>query len=158
MTKERKKEYTFRVANANKTELIVILYEMLLDFTHDASEAKAGEDFPAFREAVRKARGCVKELISSLNFDYELSGRLFSLYRYVDFRLSLAVVKNSAEPLLDIPPVIEKLHEAYSEISRQDTSSPVMENAQTVYAGLTYGRDQLNESLTDQGINRGFRV
>lgn len=34
----------------------------------------------------------------------------------------------------------------------------VMENVQTVYAGLTYGRNNLNENLADQGINRGFRV
>lgn len=158
MTKERKREYTLRVSNANKTELIVILYEMLADFVQEAVEAKEKGELTAFREAVGKARGCVLELIHSLNFRYELSGNLFALYRFADSRLSLAQLKNSAEPLQDILPVINGLHEAYSRISRQDTSAPVMENTQTVYAGLTYGRNDLNESLTDQGINRGFRV
>ena len=31
MTKEQIKEYTARVAQANRTELVVIIYELLLD-------------------------------------------------------------------------------------------------------------------------------
>ena len=40
----------------------------------------------------------------------------------------------------------------------QNSSGPVMNNSQTVYAGLTYGRNQLTENMADQGSNRGMLV
>ena len=39
-----------------------------------------------------------------------------------------------------------------------DESAPVMSHTQRVVAGLTYGRNSLNENLTDAGSDRGFRV
>lgn len=53
---------------------------------------------------------------------------------------------------------MSKLHDAYEKVGEQDTSGPIMENTQTVYAGLTYGKNTLTENLYDQGSNRGFRI
>ncbi len=80
------------------------------------------------------------------------------LYLYVNRELVRAEVRNAEEPLENVNKVIKGLHEAYAKLDEMDTSGPVMENVQTVYAGLTYGRNNLNENLADQGINRGFRV
>ena len=52
--------------------------------------------------------------------------------------------------------VIAPLSDAYRKISDQNSAGPVMENPQTVYAGLTYGRNTLTENLADQGLNRGI--
>ena len=52
--------------------------------------------------------------------------------------------------------VIYGLKEAYEVLAIQDQSGPVMQNTQAVYAGLTYGKDDLTENMTDQGTNRGF--
>ena len=60
--------------------------------------------------------------------------------------------------LAHVEEIMSKLHAAYETVSKQDESSPVMANTQTVYAGLTYGRNNLNESLADQGSSRGFRA
>ena len=54
MTDQRKKEFSLRITQANKTELIVILYEMYLDYLGEAENAV--QDKRAFREAIRKAR------------------------------------------------------------------------------------------------------
>ena len=51
-----------------------------------------------------------------------------------------------------------KLRDAYDEIVTADESAPVMSHTQSVVAGLTYGRNSLNENLTDAGSDRGFRV
>ena len=48
MTKELKQEYTLRITQANKTQLITILYEMLLVYVDDARtayEKKIGWNF-----------------------------------------------------------------------------------------------------------------
>lgn len=158
MTKELKQEYTLKITQANKTQLIAILYEMLLIYTGEAKEAYAGNDRVGFREGIRKARGCVNELLASLNFDYELVMNFLQLYLYINRELARAEVRNITEPLENTEKVVRQLHTAYEKLGEMDTSGPVMSNVQTVYAGLTYGKNSLTENLTDQGIDRGFRV
>lgn len=158
MTKELKKEYTLKITQANKTQLITILYEMLMIYMDEAKDAHKGTNRAEFRESIRKARGCVNELLASLNFDYELSVNFLELYLYVNRELARAEVRNTVEPLENAGKVIGRLHEAYEKLQLEDTSGPVMENVQTIYAGLTYGKNNLNENLTDQGTDRGFRV
>ena len=153
MTDQRKKEFSLRITQANKTELIVILYEMYLDYLGEAENA--AQDKRAFREAIRKARNCLNELMNSLNFDYDTAYHLFQLYLYVSREMTSADVCADVKPLKNCRMVIEELLTAYREVSRQDTSGPVMENTQTVYAGLTYGKGKLTESLAYQG-NRGL--
>lgn len=158
MTKELKQEFTLKISQANKTELVVILYEMLLAYLEDAKAAHKAQDQEGFRKGIKQAKSCLHELMSSLHFEYELAGNLSQLYGYADRMMTRADVTNSVEHLADVEKMITKLHDAYQTVSEQDTSEPVMSNAQTVYAGLTYGKNQLTESLADQGSSRGFRV
>lgn len=158
MTKELKQEYTLKITQANKTQLVTILYEMLLIYIGEAKEAHAGGNRDGFREGIRKARGCVNELLCSLNFDYELAMNFLQLYLYSNRELARAEVRNSTEPLENVNKVVGQLHAAYEKLGEMDTSGPVMSNVQTVYAGLTYGKNSLMENLADQGIDRGFRV
>ncbi|MGN1148523.1 MAG: flagellar protein FliS [Lachnospiraceae bacterium] len=158
MTKECKQQFTLRITQANKTELIVILYEMVLSYLEDAEIALEKAEIAEFREALRKVRGCFGELIASLNLDYELAARLLSLYLFCNRELTKADIRKEKEPLAHIRSVISKLLTAYRELAEQDTSGPVMQNSQTVYAGLTYGKNSLSEDMTDQGANRGFRA
>ena len=158
MTKELKQEYTRRITQANKTQLITILYEMLLIYVEDAKNAYSRKDRMEFRESVRKARGCVDELLSSLHFEYEISMNFLQLYLYVNRELARADVRHQTESLTNVEKVIRELHKAYLELEKQDHTGAVMQNVQSVYAGLTYGKHDLNENLADQGFDRGFRV
>ena len=158
MTKECKQQFTLRITQANKTEMIVILYEMLLTYLGDAEDALTQEDLTAFYDAIRKVRGCLEELIASLYLNCELGIRLFSLYQYCNRELIKADARKKREPLEHVRSVIEKLRDAYRELAKQDESGPVMQNSQTVYAGLTYGKNSLSENMADQGTNRGFRA
>lgn len=158
MTREKKQEFTLRITQANKTGLIEILYEMILHYLDEGKEAYAQQDRQKFRDANRKARGCVNELLHSLNLEYELAVRLLQLYVYCNRELAFADVKYEPVHLDNVGMVIGKLQETYAELVKQDDSPPVMENPQAVYAGLTYGKKQLTENMADQGVNRGFRI
>ncbi len=158
MTKEQKQEYTRRITQANKTQLITILYEMLLIYVEDAKEAYSRKDRMDFRESIRKARGCVDELLASLHFEYEISMNFLQLYLYVNRELARADIRNQAESLTNVEKVIRELHKAYLDLEKKDQTGAVMQNVQNVYAGLTYGKHDLNENLADQGFDRGFRV
>ena len=156
MTRELKQQYTLRITRANKTELIVILYDMILSYIEEAKEAFEKEERAAFRDAIRKIRGCNQELIASLNLEYEPAMNLLSLYLYVNRELVHADVRKDLQALEHVSMVISGLKEAYEVLAKQDHSGPVMQNTQAVYAGLTYGKDDLTENMTDQGTNRGF--
>lgn len=158
MTTELKQEYTLRITQANKTQLITILYEMVLLYIDEAENALDDGNKMEFRSAIRKIRGCMNELTASLNFEYELAQNFLQLYLYVNRELVKASSHYEKENLEHVRLVIEQLHKAYEQIQNQDTSGPVMGNTQTVYAGLTYGRNTLTENLADSGANRGFRV
>lgn len=158
MTKECKQQFTLRITQANSTELIVLLYEMLLCYLEECEEALKVEDRDEFREAVRKARGCMNELIASLNLKYEPAPALLQLYMFCLRRLAHAEVRKEIQALTEIEDVIRPLHDAYQQIAPLNEQGPVMNNSQTVYAGLTYGRNTLTENMADQGTNRGMLV
>lgn len=158
MTKECKQQFTLRITQANSTEMVVILYEMLLSYLEEGEEAHKAEDKAAFREAVRKGRGCINELMNSLNLSYEPAPALLQLYLYCIRRLAVCEARNDVSPFGEVRRVIQPLHDAYGEIAKLNHKGPVMNNSQTVYAGLTYGRNTLTENMADQGANRGMLV
>ena len=157
MTKDRIQQFTLRIAQANSTDLVVILYEMLLDYIEEGKVASSLGDNAAVTEAVRKARNVLNELLESLDMRYEPAANLRKLYFYCLRKLVHA--QSGKEGALDeICKVIIPLRDAYAQIAPSNENGPVMGNSQTVYAGLTYGRNELTENMTDQGSNRGMRV
>jgi len=158
MTNSQKQQFTLRITQANKTEMIVILYEMVLAYIEDAKEANQKRDNEGFKGAIRKIRGCINELMTSLHLEYDLAKNLLKLYQYMQHELVNAGLRNDVKSIEHIEEVIAKLHHSYKELASQDESGPVMDNVQTVYAGLTYGRGMLAENLTYQGANRGFAI
>lgn len=158
MTKEQKQEFTLRITQANKTQLITILYEMVLLYLDEAKEMLLAEDRPEYKKAIRKIRGCINELTVSLHMEYELAQNLLQLYLYINRELVQASIHYEQENLNHIENIIRKLHAAYKQIETLDISGPVMGNTQTIYAGLTYGKNTLMENIADPEANRGFCV
>lgn len=155
MTKECKQQFTLRISQANSTQLIVILYEMLLCYLE---EGEAAQDREELKAAVRKARGCVNELIQSLHLEYEPAPALMQLYLFCIRRLAFCEGRGDVQALSEIKKVIQPLRDAYAQIEELNDNGPVMNNPQTVYAGLTYGKNTLTENMADQGANRGMLV
>lgn len=158
MTNEAKQAYTLRISQANKTELVVILYEMFSDYAEEAEESLKRGDKRALKESLGKARGCVNELMESLHLEHEIAQNLLQLYLYVYRELLKCEMDKDTVHITNVLKVMLPLKDAYATISKEDVSEPVMSNAQTIVAGLTYGRNDVNESMTDQGVSRGFYV
>lgn len=158
MTTEKKQMFTRRITQANRTQLVVIVYEMLLVYLEDALRAYEAEDRQEFTHNLGLARECIGQMRTSLNFEYALSKSLFSLYCYADKELAKDIYGYKTENLDVIQMIFTKLHDAYYTISSQDHSDPLMGNIQSVYAGLTYGRTDLNENLSNYDAKRGFLV
>lgn len=158
MTKELKQEYTLRITQANKTQLITILYEMALLYVDEAEEALTAGNRTELKNAVRRIQGCMCELMDSLHMEYEVAQNLLQLYLYVNREVAKAALYDNVENLEHVRPVLKKLAAAYKEIEAQDMTGSVMGNTQAVYAGLTYGKDTLAENMASPDANRGFCV
>ena len=125
-----------------------------------AKKALAEGDRKTYRNEIKQAISFVKELLVSLDMNYEVSKNLASLYIYVSRCLNFALVSGKKEEIEAAEKVLRKLGESFREVAKTDESEPVMENTQRVYAGITYGRGlDLDETLVAPAMeSRGFRA
>ena len=94
--------------------------------------------------------------MASLNYNYEPASSLLSLYIYINKLLVEADIHGEEKPLNESEKIMKRLHSAYDTVSKEDHSAPVMDNAQTVYAGLTYSKNDLSVNLDEGRGSRGF--
>ena len=158
MTAEQKKEFTRKITQANSAQLIVILYDIALVYVNDAIAFMEKGDMANARIQADFAKKSIEEMIHNLHFEYELATVLHQLYLSMKKSLRDGILDNKKELLIRVKNNLQKLRDAYDSIVSADESAPVMSHTQSVVAGLTYGRNSLNENLTDAGSDRGFRV
>lgn len=158
MTAEQKKEFTRKITQANSAQLIVILYDIALVYVNDAIAFMEKGDMTNARIQADFAKKSIEEMIHNLHFEYELATVLHQLYLSMKKSLRDGILDNKKELLISVKNNLGKLRDAYDSIVSADESAPVMSHTQGVVAGLTYGRNSLNENLTDAGSDRGFRV
>ena len=158
MTDELKKEFTLKITRANATELIVILYDMILVYIKEAGEFWEEKNKEGYLRSLQKIRNCIGELMESLNLEYEMARNMYSLYVFFLKEIVKAETDRDGKKYLEkIKPMIESLRNAFDQVALENKSGPIMQNTQTVYAGLTYGRKDVNVNL-EQLSNRGFRA
>ena len=159
MQKEAVQAFTARITQASKSELIVILYEMILTEIKEAEEAFERKDMEAFDKELKQAQKYLGELRAALDYRYKLAYDLASLYQYVNERIINAMIRKKPDSLESAVSVLQKLLTGFEGVSREDTSGPMMRNTQQLYAGLTYGKGTLNETYIDPNDgNRGFII
>ncbi len=156
MKQEQVQDFTRRISQSNRGALVVIIYEIIFAYIKDAEEGLAGDNYEGFKEGLAKAGRGVDELIHSLDFQYEISKDLYSLYVFVKESMAKAVIKKRADELAGAKEVLMNLYTAFEEAAKQDQSTPLMQNTQQVYAGMTYGKNNLTETFQDPETSRGF--
>ena len=157
MTKEKINDYTLRISQANRSEMIVILYDMANQYIEDAILAAEGNDHEALRDNAGKAGRVVSDLIGALDYENELAALLMQCYSFIQSQISLAVIRNRRDELDIAARLLNELGSSFREIAKTDNSKPVMGNSEAIYAGLTYGKSAVYDSLTTE-VNRGFTV
>lgn len=156
MTNEQIRDYTLKITNASPTGIIVIMYDLAADYIKEAEVCFASGDHEGARSGCTNAGRVLGDLITSLDFTYEISFPLYRIYEFISKEVSMAVIRNDAGTLEACRNMLTSLKESFEKLAAQDESGPAMSNAQPVYAGLTYGKGTLNESMTAD--NRGFTV
>lgn len=155
MDEALKKEFQNRIVSAGRKELLLIHLEMILAEMKLAEQARM-ESEERFRQSIDLTMEMVKKLAESLDFTYEISYVLLRAYQQVNADLIGARRKKDLALLLRARKMIEQLREAFAGLELPSDAF-VVQNGETVYAGLTYGRNnQLKESVDYQ--KRGFKA
>ena len=158
MTKEKILEFTLRISSANKTEMVVILYDIALEYIQDAKDHLEKGELALAREEMDKLRGTMNELMNSVNASNAIGENLIKLYVFCNKEITNAYIKGEAINLDVVEKILSELRASYYEISSMDMSKPVMEHAEVIYSGFTYNRKMQGDSFSNREINRGFLV
>lgn len=150
-----KKEFQNRIVSAGRKELLLIHLEMILA-EMKLAEQEMTENEERFRRSIGLTMEMVKKLAESLDFSYEISHVLLRAYQQVNADLIEARHKKDSAALTRARQMMEQLREAFAGLELPADTS-VVQNGETIYAGLTYGRNnQLKESVDYQ--KRGFQA
>ncbi|MDC7279338.1 MULTISPECIES: flagellar protein FliS [Pseudobutyrivibrio] len=156
MNRDKISAFTLKIASSNGSGLISILYDIYNEYETEALDKFAAGQVDEAIVALKKCADVVNHLQRDLNFEYKVSSNLYALYDYVQRNVSKSIYKANSEGLLEAKRVMDELGIAFDQVAKKDSSAPIMRNTQYVRAGVTYGREALNESLMGNQTSRGF--
>ena len=81
MKKDDIQTFSYRISQANRTDLVVITLDMAIQYIKDAKE---DQDINSYRQNLRNAKRVIDLLVSSLDMSYDISSQLFDVYMVVE--------------------------------------------------------------------------
>jgi len=152
------KDFQNKIVNAGQGDLLMITYDMLFVSIEEAIEAIDNEQDAQFNKSMVRAHRLLRELSDNLNFIFDISRDLMSIYIYINKELIDASIHLDTEPLNRCLDVLKLLYNGFDQVNLEDNKKPLIGNSQKVYAGLTYGKGSLNETVYNQNTSRGFKA
>jgi len=155
MTKQEIQTFTARISQSNRSELVVISYDIITTYIKHAREALSANPGEFVRN-IKLAKEVLEELKNALDFNYpEIAGSLMSLYLFLEKQLNACIFKKQDINLDTVLSIIDKLRVGFEKVAAEDVSGAVMSNTETIYAGITYGKGTLEEMYEGK---TGFRA
>ena len=148
-----------RISQANPTQLVVINFELILEFLTTADGTVGTDDFLAH---IQKVKTALEQLIFTLDFNVPLSHDFYEIYKYTYQRLNdVTFTKDTTavhEVISEAKENMEMLLEGWRKAAESDAAiaQPVATAAPKVYTGLTYGKGGQAEEYIDEDSGRGF--
>lgn len=95
MKKDEIQTFSYRISQANKTQLIVIMYDMAIQYVSDAIENnyETQSEKDEYESDVVQVKRVVDSLVTSLDMQYEVSVQLYNIYLVMQRYLVKAVAK-----------------------------------------------------------------
>lgn len=149
----KKEDYEVRVATATPLGLVIINYEILIDYIEASIDNVETNEFESSIMSALNTNGL---LMDSLDLSSEIGRDLMSIYIYVNKLLSYARISRDINLLNEAKEHISSLYESWLEIAKNDNGLPILGNAK-VYEGLTYRDGKLTEMVVESDQN-DFKV
>ncbi len=150
-------DYVARIASATPLQLVIISYELVIKYIEDAE--KCIDNKKMFEFNLNKSRAFLDDLKNSLDMSYEVSKNLMSLYNYVSQQISYYMFNQKIEYANEAKKVVNELLDGWRAIENEEKDkTPLMENTQQLYAGLTYNKSGQLSEYVETDAKRGFKA
>ena len=102
MKKDEIQTFSYRISQANKTQLIVIMYDMAIQYVSDAIENnyETQSEKDEYESDVVQVKRVVDSLVTSLDMQYEVSVQLYNIYLVMQRYLVKAVAKKDKNTIM----------------------------------------------------------
>lgn len=107
------------IMTMTRGEMLLKLYDEVIKQLNGAEIYIKENDITKTNAALQKTQKILNYLKSTLDFQYEISNNLASLYDYFCRQTISANIKKDAAPIKEILPMIEELRETFAQASRQ---------------------------------------
>ncbi|MEG0806252.1 MAG: flagellar protein FliS [Lachnospiraceae bacterium] len=158
MNHQKKQEFTKRITTANRSQLVLILYEMAETYLMEAREAGETQKWEDYKRSIRNGEAVIGRLMEDLNFEQEIAVEFYRLYRYCLEEAAKAKITRNIAYIEHIQMVLSKLTPGIMGMIQADHSEPLMKHIPQVIAGMTYQKGYLTETYQDPEQSRGYLV
>lgn len=109
------------IQTATKEELILMLYNGAIKYTHNAIELLEQKNVPEASKNICRAQAIIVELLNSLNFEVggEIAKNLEYLYSVMVDNLTVSNFEHTVEPLKLNLQIMERLKSAWEGVLQQ---------------------------------------
>ncbi|HON42563.1 MAG TPA: flagellar export chaperone FliS [Bacillota bacterium] len=120
-----------QVRTAPAENLVLMLYDGALRFARQAQVDLAEGRMQDAHNNLTRAQDILGELMGSLNMDAgDIAHNLFKLYEFIQYRLTVANVKKSTEPIDDVIQLLGDLRATWAEAIRDARGRSVKSGGQ----------------------------
>ncbi|MGP4077716.1 flagellar export chaperone FliS [Halobacillus sp. K22] len=111
------------VETASPGELTLMLYNGCLKFIKSAKKAIENKEIEKKNTNIQKAQNIIRELMVTMDQDYEVAKEIMSLYDYMNLRLMEANINNDLEILEEVQGLTEEFRDTWKEVILQTRKS-----------------------------------
>jgi len=119
------------IQTASKEELILMLYNGAIKYTHNSIEFLDQKNFPDASKSICRAQAIIVELLNSLNFEVggEIAKNLEYLYSIMVDNLTVSNFEHTVEPLKLNVQILDKLKTAWEGVLQQIKDGQVSQSS-----------------------------
>ncbi|OEF99496.1 flagellar export chaperone FliS [Vulcanibacillus modesticaldus] len=108
------------VATASPGELTLMLYNGCIKFIKQAKKAIDDKKIEEKNTNIQKAQNIIRELMVTLNMDYQISHQMMQLYDYMLNRLVEANIKNDIVILDEVEGFVVEFRDTWKQVIVKD--------------------------------------
>lgn len=105
---------TQQIMTASPEELTLMLYNGTLRFVNESVRAIDQQDAEAANRTNLRAQAIVRELMNTLDTQYEVAQSMLPLYEYMERRLIEGNIQKDSAPLLEVKALMTELRDSWA--------------------------------------------
>lgn len=108
-----------QIMTASPEMLTLMLYNGAIRFVTESIQGIEEGDYSKAHNANLRAQDIIKEFMSTLDMNYDISKNLFSLYEYMNYRLVQANLKKDLVQLEEVKGMLTEFRDTWMEVIKQ---------------------------------------